>query len=180
VNVSARHFAHGLASTIASALRTSGANPKQLIVELTESTAADNLGVVVSTLEELRELGVRSAIDDFGTGYCGLRYLGSLPVDALKIDKSFVQGMTPSDAAIVAATIAMGHSLGLSIVAEGVETEEQRRFLEAHGCDRIQGYLLGRPMPATDLVDKMRAGDASAAEANGSVERVRDGVGSPT
>ena len=180
VNVSARHFSHGLASTIASALRTTGANPKQLIIELTESTAADNLGLVVSTLEELRELGVRSAIDDFGTGYCGLRYLGSLPVDALKIDKSFVQGMTPSDAAIVAATIAMGHSLGLSIVAEGVETEDQRRFLESHGCDRIQGYLLGKPMPSTQLVDKMRADLPDPSTLGPAALPLREGVGSPT
>jgi diguanylate cyclase (GGDEF)-like protein len=181
VNVSARHFSHGLASTVASALRTTGANPKQLVIELTESTAADNLGLVVSTLEELRELGVRSAIDDFGTGYCGLRYLGSLPVDALKIDKSFVQGMTPSDAAIVAATIAMGHSLGLSIVAEGVETEDQRRFLEAQGCDRIQGYLIGRPMPAADLVDMMRVDLPPMKGLDAPVEpRLRDEVATHT
>ena len=101
-------------------------------------------------------IGVRCAIDDFGTGYCGLRYLGSLPVDALKIDRSFVQGMTPSDAAIIAATIAMGHSLGLTVIAEGVETEEQRRFLTDQGCDRIQGYLTGRPMPADAMVDRIR------------------------
>jgi len=159
VNVSSRHFSHGLVSTIAAALRETGADPRRLVVELTESTAAENLAAVAGVLDELRELGVRSAIDDFGTGYCGLRYLGSLPVDALKVDKSFVQGMTPSDAAIVAATIAMGHSLGLTLVAEGVETVEQRRFLEAQRCDRIQGYLVGRPMPATDLVDRLRAED---------------------
>jgi EAL domain-containing protein (putative c-di-GMP-specific phosphodiesterase class I) len=87
--------------------------------------------------------------------------------------------MTPSDAAIVAATIAMGHSLGLAIVAEGVETEEQLRYLEAQGCDRIQGYLLGRPMPATDLVDRMRAGMPTVS-LDAPVEPLRDGVGSPT
>jgi EAL domain-containing protein (putative c-di-GMP-specific phosphodiesterase class I) len=101
-------------------------------------------------------MGIRSAIDDFGTGYCGLRYLSTLPVASLKIDKSFIQGMTPSSAAIVAATIAMGHSLGMTLIAEGVETHEQRRFLKDQGCDRVQGYLLGRPMPAEDLVDVMR------------------------
>jgi len=174
VNVSARHFSHGLASDVTAALRATGAAPRNLVVELTESTAADNLEVVAATLAELRDLGVRSAIDDFGTGYSGLRYLASLPVDTLKIDKSFVQGMTPSDAAIVAATVAMGHSLGLNLVAEGVETPEQHRFLIAQGCDRVQGYLFGRPMPAEELVDRLRAeavqpptASTSAAGSNG-------------
>jgi EAL domain-containing protein (putative c-di-GMP-specific phosphodiesterase class I) len=157
VNVSFRHFNHGLDSSIAAALRMSGANPKNLVVELTENTAVEKIDLVASCLEELRNLGVRSAIDDFGTGYCGLRYLGELPVDCLKIDKSFIQGMTPSAQAIVTATIAMGHSLGLSIIAEGVETETQRDFLARHDCDRIQGFLYGRPMEATALVDRIRA-----------------------
>jgi diguanylate cyclase (GGDEF)-like protein len=156
VNVSSRHFSRGLVDTITSALRMTGANPHNLVVELTESTVVDNLEGVAAILEELRALGIRSAIDDFGTGYCGLRYLSMLPVATLKIDRSFIQGMTPSSAAIVAATIAMGHSLGMTLIAEGVETHEQRRFLKDQGCDRIQGYLLGRPMPAEDLVDMMR------------------------
>jgi diguanylate cyclase (GGDEF)-like protein len=157
VNASSRQFSHGLVETITSALRTTGANPRNLIIELTESTVVDNLDAVGAILEELRGMGVRSAIDDFGTGYCGLRYLSELPVASLKIDRSFIQGMTPSSAAIVAATIAMGHSLGMTLVAEGVETPEQQRFLRDQGCDRVQGYLLGRPMPAEDLVDSMRA-----------------------
>jgi diguanylate cyclase (GGDEF)-like protein len=156
VNVSSRHFSRGLVDTITSALRMTGADPHNLIIELTESTVVDNLEGVAAILEELRSIGIRSAIDDFGTGYCGLRYLSTLPVASLKIDKSFIQGMTPSSAAIVAATIAMGHSLGMTLIAEGVETHEQRRFLKDQGCDRIQGYLLGRPMPAEDLVDMMR------------------------
>ncbi|MGQ0432074.1 MAG: putative bifunctional diguanylate cyclase/phosphodiesterase [Microthrixaceae bacterium] len=156
VNVSSRQFNHGLVSTVASALRVTGANPRNLVIELTEGTVVDSLGQVAAALEELAAMGVRSAIDDFGTGYCGLRYLGSLPVASLKIDQSFIQGMTPSSAAIVAATIAMGHSLGLTLIAEGVETPEQRRFLTEHGCDRIQGYLVGRPMPSTELVDRLQ------------------------
>jgi EAL domain-containing protein (putative c-di-GMP-specific phosphodiesterase class I) len=156
VNVSSRHFNHDLAGYIASTLRATGADPCGLIIELTEGTAVDNLDRVADTLEDLRDIGVRCAIDDFGTGYCGLRYLGSLPVDSLKIDRSFVQGMTPSAAAIVAATIAMGHSLGMSLVAEGVETVEQIRFLESQGCDQVQGFLCGRPGPADDLVDRLR------------------------
>ena len=107
-------------------------------------------------------MGVRSAIDDFGTGYCGLKYLSALPVASLKIDRSFIngmsaEGMSTNDEAIVTATIALGHSLGLSLVAEGVETEEQRDFLAAHGCELVQGYLFGKPMPAEDLVDRMWA-----------------------
>jgi diguanylate cyclase (GGDEF)-like protein len=157
VNASSRQFSHGLVSTVTAALRATGANPNNLIVELTESTVVDNIGEVAATLNELADMGVRSAIDDFGTGYCGLRYLGSLPVASLKIDRSFIQGMTPSAAAIVSATIAMGHSLGLTLIAEGVETDEQRRFLTTQGCDRVQGFLLGRPMPAEDLVDRLQA-----------------------
>lgn len=155
VNVSARQFSQGLVSTVTAALRATGADPHNLVIELTESTVVDNLGDVASTLEELASLGVRAAIDDFGTGYCGLRYLGSLPVASLKIDRSFIQGMTPSSAAIVAATIAMGHSLGVTLIAEGVETEDQLRFLTDQGCDRVQGYLLGRPMRADALTDLM-------------------------
>jgi diguanylate cyclase (GGDEF)-like protein len=157
VNVSSRHFNHGLVSTVTAALRDTGADARNLVIELTESTAVDNLDAVAAALEELRNLGVRSAIDDFGTGYCGLRYLSTLPVDCLKIDQSFIQGMTPSAAAIVAATIAMGHSLGLTLIAEGVETAEQHRFLLTQGCDRVQGYLFGRPMPADELTDRLRA-----------------------
>ena len=157
VNVAARHFGHDLVSTVTAALRHTGANPENLVIELTESTVVDNIDAVAATLEELRSMGVRSAIDDFGTGYCGLRYLSALPVAALKIDRSFIQGMTPSDAAIVAATIAMGHSLGLRIIAEGVETAEQHRFLADQSCDRIQGFLFARPMPAADIEARLRA-----------------------
>ncbi|MFZ6004444.1 MAG: putative bifunctional diguanylate cyclase/phosphodiesterase [Actinomycetota bacterium] len=157
VNVSSRQFTQGLVSVVTAALRSTGAAPHNLVVELTESTVVDNLEDVAATLEELRSLGVTAAIDDFGTGYCGLRYLGTLPVASLKIDQSFIQGMTPSAAAIVAATIAMGHSLGLTLVAEGVETAEQRRFLADQGCDRVQGYFVGRPMPSEEIIDRLRA-----------------------
>jgi diguanylate cyclase (GGDEF)-like protein len=171
VNVSSRHFGFDLVSCVTAALRTTGANPRNLMIELTESTAVDNLETVVASLKELRSLGVRSAIDDFGTGYCGLQYLGTLPVDSLKIDQSFVQGMTPSDAAIIGATIAMGHSLGLSLTAEGVETPEQRRFLAAQACDRIQGYLEAKPMPAGDMLARLDL-ERSTARAPQSERRV--------
>ena len=157
VNVSSRHFHQDLVSTVTSALRESGVEPAQLVVELTESAAVDDLGLVADRLRELRQLGVKAAIDDFGTGYCGLQYLGDLPVSTLKLDRSFVQAMTPRSAAIVAATIAMTRSLGMTLVAEGVENADQRRFLETQGCDRMQGYHLGRPMPGDEFVDRIRA-----------------------
>ncbi|MGK2929916.1 MAG: EAL domain-containing protein, partial [Acidimicrobiales bacterium] len=155
-----RHFRQDLVSSITAALRESGADPARLVVELTESAAVDDVELVADRLRELRDFGVCAAIDDFGTGYCGLQYLVDLPVSTLKLDRSFVQAMTPSSAAIVAATIAMSKSLGLTLVAEGVETAEQRRFLERNGCDRMQGFYLGRPMPADDFVDRLRVEDA--------------------
>ena len=157
MTVAARHFGHDLVSTVTAALRETGADPRSLIIELTESTIVDNLDSVARVLDELRHLGVRSAIDDFGTGYTSLQYLSVLPVASLKIDRSFIQGMTPSDAAIVGATIAMGHSLGLRITAEGVETPDQEQLLLEQGCDNIQGYLHGRPMPAHEMLARLRA-----------------------
>jgi diguanylate cyclase (GGDEF)-like protein len=157
VNASSRQFGHGLTSTVSSALRATGANPEDLVIELTESSVVDDTDAVAATLRDLRHLGVRSAIDDFGTGYCSLRYLSALPVASLKIDRSFVQTMTPTGAAIVAATIAMGQSLGLTLVAEGVETPEQQRFLVDQGCERAQGYLFGHPMSSEELIDRLRA-----------------------
>ncbi len=157
VNVSGRQFQGDIVSDVTSALRDTGVDSRRLQLELTESTAVDDLDCVAARLHELRDLGVSAAIDDFGTGYCGLQYLGDLPVSTLKLDRSFVQSMTPSAAAIVAATIAMAHSLGLQLVAEGVENAEQKRFLERSGCDRLQGYHIGRPIPGDELLDQLRA-----------------------
>jgi EAL domain-containing protein (putative c-di-GMP-specific phosphodiesterase class I) len=157
VNISSRHFRTDLVSTVAAALREHGVDPSMLVIELTESTAVEDVGLVADRLRELRQIGVKAAIDDFGTGYCGLQYLGDLPVSTLKLDRSFVQAMTPRSAAIVAATIAMTRSLGMTLVAEGVENADQRRFLESQGCDRMQGYHLGRPMPGDEFVDRIRA-----------------------
>ncbi len=170
VNVSGRQFQGDIVSDVTSALRETGVEPRRLLLELTESTAVDDLDCVAKRLHELRDLGVSAAIDDFGTGYCGLQYLGDLPVSTLKLDRSFVQSMTPSAAAIVAATIAMAHSLGLQLVAEGVETSEQRRFLERSGCDRLQGYIIGRPMPGDDLLAMLRAETGEVVEASVPVE----------
>lgn len=157
VNISSRHFRHDVVSGVTRALRASGADPNRLVIELTESAAVEDLEVVAASLRDLRELGVRAAIDDFGTGYCGLQYLADLALETLKVDRSFVQSETPRSAAIVTATIALGHSLGMTIVAEGVETPDQREFLETAGCDRLQGFLLGRPMPAERFCARLEA-----------------------
>ena len=117
----------------------------------------------MSTLNQLKTLGVRISVDDFGTGYSSLSYLTRFPIDTLKIDQSFVRNITknPGDAAIATAIIAMGQSLNLGVIAEGVETEEQRAFLERRGCRLMQGYLFGRPSPAEELGRLLaaRAGD---------------------
>ncbi len=151
VNVSGRQFKGDIVSDVTAALRETGVDPRCLLLELTESTAVDDLDCVVARLHELRDLGVFAAIDDFGTGYCGLQYLGDLPVSTLKLDRSFVQSRKASSEAIIAATVAMAHSLGLTLVAEGVETSDQQQFLARSGCDRLQGFHTGRPMPGDEL-----------------------------
>ncbi|GAC1636957.1 MAG: hypothetical protein NVS9B10_31430 [Nevskia sp.] len=162
VNVSVRQLRHGMAERVATALRATGVDPSSLVLELTETAAAADIDLVALTLSEVRTMGVRWAIDDFGTGYCGLSYLSRLPVDTLKIDKSFVQGDVEADRTIVSAIVALGHSLGMSIVAEGVETAEQLLHLESLRCDRAQGYLFGRPMPAREFEAVVRRQMADA------------------
>ena len=150
VNLSALQFqAPGFAASIESALAEAGASGSMLELELTERMLMDNLAAVRPMLSELRALGVRMAVDDFGTGYTSLQHLKSLPLDRLKIDRSFVEDL-PGDAgsaAITNAIIQMGHGLGLEVVAEGVETEAQRAHLLAQGCDALQGRLESPPLP---------------------------------
>jgi EAL domain-containing protein (putative c-di-GMP-specific phosphodiesterase class I) len=149
VNLSARQFRDaGLVASVQGALDRSGMAAEWLELELTESMLMDG-ETHRHTLDQLAEAGVRVAIDDFGTGYSSLSYLKRLRVDTLKVDRSFVQGLpdNPEDAAISTAVIALGRSLGLRVVAEGVETRAQRSFLRRQGCDEIQGYLLSRPVP---------------------------------
>lgn len=138
---------------IAGLLTAWGIDPVSLEVEVTETAIADDMGKTHQTLAELHQMGVRIAIDDFGTGYSSLAHLRRLPIDTIKIDKSFVQGLTKNenDTAIVRATIELGHNLGLSVVAEGVEDQMTWDALAALGCDLAQGYLISRPLPATSL-----------------------------
>jgi diguanylate cyclase (GGDEF)-like protein/PAS domain S-box-containing protein len=151
VNLSARQFQdEGLFGHIATALETSGIDPATLELELTESMLMADPAAAIDMLGRLASLGVRMAIDDFGTGYSSLAYLKLFPVSRLKIDRSFVRDISSDadDAAIVRAVIAMAVSLKLEVIAEGVETEAQLRYLIAHGCHAIQGYYFSRPLPA--------------------------------
>jgi diguanylate cyclase (GGDEF)-like protein/PAS domain S-box-containing protein len=159
VNLSPRQFRQrDLVQSIAQTLQRVGLRPGCLELEVTESSVMDNADSSIGTLHQLKSMGVRLSIDDFGTGYSSLSYLKRFPIDALKVDQSFVRDITsdPGDAAIARAVIALGHSLRLTIVAEGVETQEQLEFLRKHECHQVQGYLLGRPMPASLLPAALR------------------------
>ncbi|MBK9064301.1 MAG: EAL domain-containing protein [Acidobacteria bacterium] len=150
VNLSARQFHRGgLVKTVEDALRASGLPPDRLELEITESVAMGDIQEAISTLNRLREMGVRVVLDDFGTGHSSLAYLKSLPLDAIKIDRTFVAAVpgTGADASLVRAILEMARGLGLRVIAEGVETEEQLAFLMAHGCMQAQGFLFGAPVP---------------------------------
>ncbi|MBW8896735.1 MAG: EAL domain-containing protein [Massilia sp.] len=142
-----------LVAAVLATLREADLEPCWLELELTESMLMDASTDVVDRLHALTDAGIQLAIDDFGTGYSSMSYLKTFPVRALKVDKSFVRGLpqNPEDAAITRAIIAMARSLRMEIVAEGIETQEQHDFLRAHGCDKSQGYLYGRPCPAAQL-----------------------------
>jgi diguanylate cyclase (GGDEF)-like protein len=160
VNVSSHQFRQRrLPETIAAALSETGALVADISVELTEGVIMENAKANVEALHQLKQMGLKLSIDDFGTGYSSLSYLNRFPLDELKIDRSFVIEIKgPEDrAAIIAAIIAMAHSLGLSVVAEGVETELQRAYLQAHACDEFQGYLVSKPVPAEDFAAKFLA-----------------------
>lgn len=150
VNISSRLFSRGeLDLKVAQVLAETGLNPAQLELEVTESAVMEDPTAAQVLLTRLRALGIRLAIDDFGTGYSSLARLKRLPVDKLKLDQSFVRGLPsdPEDAAIARAVIALGHSLDLKILAEGIEQQEQADFLRELGCDYGQGYYFGRPQP---------------------------------
>jgi EAL domain-containing protein (putative c-di-GMP-specific phosphodiesterase class I) len=154
VNLSARQFQQkSVVPTVDRALRSTGLDAKWLEVELTECSAILDPDYTVMTIRALQEMGVEVAMDDFGTGYSSLGYLKRLPFDTIKIDQSFVREIAndPGSAAIVTTIITMAQNLGRRVLAEGVETEDQLIFLRMQGCHLIQGYLISRPLAASDL-----------------------------
>ena len=154
VNLSARQFKHkDLLSDISDALAETGIDADCLELEITESMVMENADEAISVLGKIKTMGVHLSIDDFGTGYSSLAYLRRLPVDCVKIDRAFVKDIPTEvdDMIISKSIIRLGHSLRLKVVAEGVETAEQFNFLKEEGCDEIQGYLISRPLPASEL-----------------------------
>jgi diguanylate cyclase (GGDEF)-like protein len=152
VNLSARQFREeGLVRRVSRILEDSGIDPRHIELELTESMVMHNVSGAIATLHGLKSLGVALSVDDFGTGYSSLAYLKDFPIDTLKIDRSFVRdiggGEGADEGVIAQAVISLGHALHLKVIAEGVETESQVRFLRRHGCDEVQGFFYGEPVP---------------------------------
>ena len=159
VNVSAKQFRNkDFVAQVQRVLAETGAKPALLKLELTESIVLENVEDTIAKMRELKQLGVSFSMDDFGTGYSSLQYLKRLPLDQIKIDQSFVRDIVndANDAAIVQTIIAMSEVLGLNVIAEGVETEEQREFLDLRGCHAFQGYLFGKPVPLPDFEAQLR------------------------
>jgi EAL domain-containing protein (putative c-di-GMP-specific phosphodiesterase class I) len=164
VNLSARQFIQrDLIASVRQTLEETGLSAEFLELELTESLIMHNADLFISTLRELREVGIELAVDDFGTGYSSLSYLQRFPINRLKIDQSFVRdvaGNTDSGA-ISVAIIMLGHSLGLKVIAEGVETVEQLNFLHSKNCNEIQGYYFSKPLPAAEMEQFLRQSSAA-------------------
>lgn len=160
VNISARQLQKNITQVVSNILASTGADPRMLDIEITESTAMRDLDLTISILNKLKETGVSISLDDFGTGYSSLNYLKRLPIDILKIDKTFVHEITgnASEEAIARTVIALAHSMKLRVVAEGVETIEQVKFLDSECCDFAQGYIYSRPLPASEVEAYLRAG----------------------
>ncbi|MDX1352762.1 MAG: EAL domain-containing protein, partial [Thiomicrorhabdus sp.] len=157
VNVSSKQMVYSnVSETVLNALEETGLPPQQLELEITESTLMELGQNAVSSCEYLRGLGVRIAIDDFGTGYSSLTYLKSLPLDVLKIDKSFIDDIPGNETGmqIVNTIISMAHNLRLKVLAEGVESEEQQRYLKLKGCDYFQGYLTSAALPPEEFAER--------------------------
>ncbi len=162
VNISSRQFRDpALVGTIRRLLAASGVPGTSLVLEITEGTLLDNLEETVSRLQSLQREGVRISIDDFGTGYSSLAYLRRLPLDELKIDRSFVDEVDsdPDDAAITEAIIGLAGHLRMTVVAEGVETASQLEFLVRHGCERFQGWHFSRPLEPERIAALLESGD---------------------
>ena len=160
VNISALQFARDdFADTVAAVFTECGLDPSHLVLELTESVVMEDYASVVSQMNLLRQCGVHIAMDDFGTGYSSLSYVHQIPVDVLKIDRSFIERLNDPDGTrpIVEAVIGMAQRLGLHVVAEGVETQEQQQLLQEAGCERYQGYLFARPLPPAEAESCLKA-----------------------
>ncbi len=170
VNISPRQFADPeLPKLVQQVLSRSGLAPQWLELEITEGAAMQDVDAAIAALRAFKAIGVKLSIDDFGTGYSSLSYLKRFPIDKLKVDQSFVRAMTEdaSDAAIARSVITLGHSLGLTVIAEGVETQDHLRLLGEYGCDEFQGYLFSRPKPAAEvraLLDAQHAATAATEE----------------
>jgi EAL domain-containing protein (putative c-di-GMP-specific phosphodiesterase class I) len=161
VNISAIEFRdERFLDGVFAVLKETGLDPRSLELELTESVLMKRVDSTGSILKTLRASGVQVAVDDFGTGYSSLSYLRKFPIDALKIDQSFVRQITtaPDETTIVTAVISMGRSLKLRVVAEGVETQEELAFLQAHQCDEAQGYFFSRPLPPEQFAKLLETG----------------------
>jgi EAL domain-containing protein (putative c-di-GMP-specific phosphodiesterase class I) len=166
VNLSARQFQHPmLVADIERAVRQSRLDPRSLKLEITESVVMQDVESTLATLHALKALGIQLAIDDFGTGYSSLTYLKRFPIDTLKIDRSFVDGLgqDAQDTAIVRSVVALAKTLNLSVTGEGVETVEQQTHLEGLGCDLAQGFMFARPSPPELLDAVLLNGSADAA-----------------
>jgi EAL domain-containing protein (putative c-di-GMP-specific phosphodiesterase class I) len=155
----------GIVELVRSALAESGVKPSRLMLEITEGVLIDNPDEMVKRIEDLHALGVRIALDDFGSGYSNLGYLQRFPLDKLKIDRSFVTalGSSANGGVIIQAIVALGRALGLSVLVEGVETEQQRVLLRLAGCDEMQGFLFARPAPAKAIDRLLAQGKQGAA-----------------
>src|SRR6185295_9765532 len=157
VNLSSRQLRRGITETVGRILQATGLEARYLGLELTESVLVNHQKEGADVLHALRAMGLHLSVDDFGTGYSSFSYLKHFPLDTLKIDRSFIReiAVQPDDAAITTAIIAMGHALGLRVIAEGVETEAHLTLLQKQGCDEVQGYLIGRPVPPGKFVDHL-------------------------
>jgi EAL domain-containing protein (putative c-di-GMP-specific phosphodiesterase class I) len=161
VNLSASQFRQErLAAAVTGALQRSALEPELLELEITETAVMTNVELAAALMSRLKETGTRICLDDFGVGNTSLVYLKQLPIDTLKVDGSFLRTVenNPTDAAIVSAIIGIGDSLGLLVIAEGVETLGQMRFLRDRGCNTMQGFLFSRPVPPADVPDLLRDG----------------------
>lgn len=161
VNLSARQFKQqNLVETVTQVLDATGLDPNYLELELTESLMVDNIQQSINIMQQLHNMGIVLSVDDFGTGYSSLNYLKRFPIHTLKIDQSFVRDLVvdSDDAAIVDAIISLAHSLNLSVIAEGVESQEQLDYLQTKGCDEVQGYYFSRPLPANIFTQLLQEG----------------------